>query len=165
MRYLLLFLIFSSAPLLAENSPENTVRKLWQSLSREPQQKPNIASLKELLHPNAMVYGASIKNDIPQLKVWPGKEFIQMLDKNFETGFYECEVAREVQMYDRFAQVYSVVESRYKRDQVEADFVGVNSIQLFLEGKNWQILSIYYQIENPDISVPLLHGKTGVCIS
>ncbi|MCE2029718.1 hypothetical protein [Sessilibacter corallicola] len=165
MKYLLIFSLFLSASLLAETSPENAVQQLWQSLSSDPQQKPNITKLKELLHPNAVIYGASTKNDSPELKIWSANDFVQMLDKKSETGFYECEVARKMQIYDRFAHVYSVVESRYRRDQIDPDFVGVNSIQLYLAGDKWQILSIYYQVENPNIPVPLLHGKTGVCLS
>ncbi len=151
--------------MLAESGPEHTVEQLWKSLSRDPQQKPNIVKLTELMHANAVIYGASKKNDAPQLKIWSAKDFIQMLDKKFETGFYECEVARKVQIYDRFAHVYSVVETRYKQDQADPDFVGVNSIQLYLAGANWKILSLYYQVENPEKPVPLLQGRTGVCLS
>jgi len=165
MKYILIFSLFLSAPLLAESSPEHAVKQLWQSLSRDPQQKPNITKLKELLHPKAVIYGASTKNDSPELKIWSANDFVQMLDKKSETGFYECEITRKMQIYDRFAHVYSVVESRYKRDQIDPDFVGVNSIQLYLAGNKWQILSIYYQVENPDIPIPLLNGETGVCLN
>lgn len=164
MKYLLLIALLFSASSMAESTPEKVVEELWASLSRDPQQKPNIIKLKELLHPKATVYGVHIKNDKPQLTSWSSNEFVQMLDKKFETGFYECEVARKIQVYDRFAHIYSVVETRSKRDQVAPDVVGVNSVQLYIADTKWQILSIYYQIENPDLPIPLQHGKTGVCL-
>ncbi len=164
LKYLLLVTFLFSCLCEAQSTPERAVEQLWQAFSRDPQQKPDIVKLNELLHPKAVVYGAQIENEQPKLSVRSATEFIQLLDKKSDTGFYECEVARDIKVYDRFAHVYSVVESRYKENQAHADFVGVNSIQLYQVGTQWQILSIYYYIENPDLPVSLMGGKSGVCL-
>lgn len=79
-------------------------------------------------------------------------------------GFYECEVSRQQVQHDRFAAVYSVVESRTDKNAKAADFVGVNSIQLYKADAGWQILALYYHVSLADVPVALGQGKTGVCL-
>ena len=165
MRLLLLFIgLLSCSYSVAQTKPSDTINQLWQALSREPNQTPDIAVMKSLLHPEAMVYGAQLKEGQHTLSAITGSKFIELLDKAYESGFYECEVARTMQVYDRFAHVYSVVESRSKRDQIDDDFVGVNSIQLYKMNDEWKILSLYYHIETPDNAVSLEGGVSGVCL-
>ena len=80
------------------------------------------------------------------------------------TGFYECEVTREVKRQDHFATIYSVVESRTDPAAAKADFVGVNSIQLYQSEEGWQIVSLYYHVGKPGMPVPLEGGRSGVCL-
>lgn len=165
MRLLLLFVgLLSCSYGFAQTSPSHTVSQLWQAFSREPNQTPDINLMKTLLHPEAMVYGAHVKDGQASLSAIPGSEFIELLDKAHDSGFYECEVARTMHVYDRFAHVYSVVESRSKRGQVDDDFVGVNSIQLYKDKDEWKILSLYYHIETPDNVVSLEGGTSGICL-
>lgn len=45
-----------------------------------------------------------------------------------------------------------------------ADFVGVNSIQLYRDADRWTVLSLYYHVERDGVPVPLDGGRTGRCI-
>jgi hypothetical protein len=60
-------------------------------------------------------------------------------------GFYETEVARRTEQFGRLAHVWSTYESRHDPSEPEAFMSGINSIQLFHDGKRWWILSIYWQ--------------------
>ena len=111
-----------------------------------------------------MVYGARYRNGAAALSVARGTDFAAGIGRVGEKGFYECEVAREVRQYDRFATVYSVVESRNERSARKADFTGVNSIQLYRADDGWRIIGLYYQVELPGRPISLQGGKTGVCL-
>lgn len=80
------------------------------------------------------------------------------------TGFHECEVVREVREYDRFATVYSVVETRRDSSSAKADYTGVNSIQLYRDNEGWKIVSLYYHVERPGLPIPLGGGLSGKCL-
>ncbi|MBQ4864176.1 hypothetical protein J8L98_21020 [Pseudoalteromonas sp. MMG013] len=149
---------------MANSTPETTLSQLWQALSHAPEEKPNIAKLKTLLHPKSTVYGSQVKGQQPVFSTMLGTEFIEAVNKPSSTGFYECEIARTVEEYDRFAHVYSIVETRSNKAQIAADFVGVNSIQLYRATDKWQILSMYYHIADPKLPLSLGDGQSGKCI-
>lgn len=166
MRYLIFISLFiiSTAAFAAQSGPESVVAKLWQGISHEPNQSSDVALLEQLFHPDGVVYGVRYTDNAPGLSHVTAAEFLKARGKVRESGFYECEVFREVQVYDHFAAVYSVVESRTDKQAVKADFTGVNSIQLYKEGQQWKILSLYYQVENPTITIPLQSGQSGKCL-
>ncbi|MCF6439921.1 hypothetical protein L1077_10805 [Pseudoalteromonas luteoviolacea] len=161
--FMVLILVLSFG-IQASDTPEKAVSSLFSALSHAAKEKPNIPMLKKLFHPEAKVYGVHFTKDVPSLMAISSTEFIKLLDKVPEKGFYECEVVRKVQTYDRFSQVYSVAETRFNREQKQPDFTGVNSIQLYKHDNEWQILSLYYQIESPSHPISLEGAKSGVCL-
>ncbi|KZN31684.1 hypothetical protein N474_02135 [Pseudoalteromonas luteoviolacea CPMOR-2] len=146
------------------SSPQQTVADLWQALSHDKNSKPNINKLKQLLHPEAKVFGIHFKNEKHSLMAKSGGEFIELLDKASKRGFYECEIVRNAKVYDHFAHVYSVVETRFDMIHKQPAFTGVNSIQLIKSDGRWQIISLYYQVENPNKGIPLEGGISGRCL-
>ncbi|ESP90864.1 hypothetical protein [Pseudoalteromonas luteoviolacea] len=150
---------------VASDTPQSAVNSLFQAMSHEPQKKPDIDKLKQLFHPEAKVFGVHLKKGMPSLMSLTGQEFIKLLDKTSEQGFYECEIVRKIQTYDRFSHVYSVAETRFNKDQTNPDFTGVNSIQLYKADQQWQIMSLYYQVENPAKAIALESGKSGACLN
>ncbi len=73
------------------------------------------------------------------------------LEKN---GFFEKEIARRTEQFGRIAHVWSTYESRHKPEDAEPFMRGINSIQLFNDGKRWWIVTIYWQHENADHLLP-----------
>jgi hypothetical protein len=69
-------------------------------------------------------------------------------------GFFEKEVARKVDRFGGIAHVFSTYEARRKADDTQLLARGINSIQLFDDGKRWWIVSIYWQAERPDSQIP-----------
>ena len=81
--------------------------------------------------------------------------FIARAEAAFEkTGFYEKEIARRTEQFDRIAHVWSTYESRRDPKDPQPFMRGINSIQLFNDGKRWWILSIYWQHESPKEPLP-----------
>jgi hypothetical protein len=75
-------------------------------------------------------------------------------------GFYESEIHRVTQKFGNIAHVFSTYESRFKADgPVIAR--GINSIELFYDGKRWWIASAVWDDERPDnpILPEYLSGK------
>lgn len=160
---LLLLLVPLSVP-AAEGSPDAAVSALWRALSNEPGRSADMAALERLFHDDAVVFGGRYKEGIPVVQRRSAREFLQPYRRVADKGFHECEVARTVHAYDRFAAAYSVVESRSDEAAAAPDFVGVNSIQLYRAGSQWKILSLYYHVEKAGLPMPLDGGQSGKCI-
>lgn len=166
MRYLLfLLLVLPLHALAVEETPEAAVSALWRALSNDPGARADAVTLRRLFHEEAVIFGGRYKDDRPAVRRSAVVDFLKANERVSETGFYECEVHRVVQAYDRFAVAYSVVESRTDKAAKAADFVGVNSVQLYRDGAQWKILSLYYHVEKPGLPIPLEGGMSGQCIA
>jgi hypothetical protein len=81
--------------------------------------------------------------------------FIARIGDHVEkNGFFEQEIARCTEQFDRVAHVWSTYESRHNADDPEPFMRGINSIQLFHDGSRWWIVSIYWQQENTECPIP-----------
>jgi hypothetical protein len=70
-----------------------------------------------------------------------------------QTGFVEKEIARRTERFGQVVHAFSTYEGRRAADPVP--FVrGVNSIQLFSDGKRWWVVTVYWQAESPENPLP-----------
>ena len=87
--------------------------------------------------------------------------FIARVEPYFqENGFYEKEIARRTEQFGKIAHVWSTYESRHNEADPEPFMRGINSIQLFNDGKRWWIVSIYWQQESADAPIPEKYLRT-----
>ena len=166
MRSLLLSLLL--VPLCAsavESTPEAAVSALWSALSNDPGARADLAALKRIFHEDAVIFGGRYQAGVPVMRRSTAEDFLKHYESAGEKGFYECEVSRVIQTYDRFAVAYSVVESRTDKTSTAPDFVGINSVQLYKVGSQWQVLSLYYHVEKQGLPIPLGGGSSGKCIA
>src|SRR5438309_11619011 len=81
--------------------------------------------------------------------------FIERSASYFEkNSFFEKEIARRTEEFGQIAHVWSTYESRHNADDPEPFMRGINSIQLFYDGKRWWIISIYWQHESAEHPIP-----------
>jgi hypothetical protein len=67
--------------------------------------------------------------------------------------FFEAAIVNKVQRFGNIAQVFSSYESRNAKE--EKPFVrGINSMQMFYDGKRWWMLSILWDEESPNNPLP-----------
>ena len=105
------------------------------------------------LIPTAMKPGGENADLVPNLLDVEG--FIARVEPHFqEYGFYEKEIARRTEQFGKIAHVWSTYESRRDPSDPEPFMRGINSIQLFHDGKRWWIVNIYWQQENADSPIP-----------
>jgi hypothetical protein len=88
--------------------------------------------------------------------------FIARVEPFFDkSGFYEKEIARRTEQFGQIAHVWSTYDSRHNEDDPEPFMRGINSIQLFNDGKRWWIVSIYWQQENAATPIPERYLPSG----
>ena len=76
--------------------------------------------------------------------------YVERAGKYFkEHAFFESELSRKTEQFGQEAHIFSTYESR--NAQGEKPFArGINSIQLFNDGKRWYVVSIFWDEERPD---------------
>ena len=80
--------------------------------------------------------------------------YVERAGKYFkEHAFYENELSRKTEQFGQEAHVFSTYESRNAPG--EKPFArGINSIQLFNDGKRWYVVGIFWDEERPDNPLP-----------
>lgn len=90
----------------------------------------------------------------PRAQVVSHQQFVDSSDSLLvKEGFYESEIHRVTERFGNIAHVFSTYESRNKADgPVIAR--GINSAELFFDGKRWWIASNIWDDERPDNPLP-----------
>jgi hypothetical protein len=90
----------------------------------------------------------------PKASVVSHQQYVDSSDAILlKEGFYENEIHRVTEKFGNIAHVFSTYESRLKADgPVIAR--GINSIELFYDGKRWWIASAVWDEERPDNPLP-----------
>jgi hypothetical protein len=76
------------------------------------------------------------------------------------TVFYESEVSRKVEQFGAIAHVFSTYESRHAPEEKPFSR-GINSIQLFNDGKRWWVVTIFWDSERDGLALPEKYLKSG----
>jgi len=105
------------------------------------------------LMPTATIAGRNDVELAPQILDVEG--YIVRVEPLFEkSSFYEKEIARRVESFGSIAHVWSTYESRHDPSDPAPFMRGINSIQLFNDGRRWWVLSIYWQHESTQQPLP-----------
>lgn len=82
-------------------------------------------------------------------------EYLRAAGDYFRThGFYEREIARRVERFGHITHALSTYDSRHDAADPEPFARGVNSIQLFHDGRRYRVVTIFWDFERPDNPVP-----------
>lgn len=73
------------------------------------------------------------------------------LEKN---GFFEREIGRKTEQFGGVVHVFSAYDSKRTLEDEKPFMRGINSIQLWNDGKRWWIVSVFWQSETPDSPIP-----------
>ncbi|MDR7335423.1 hypothetical protein J2X21_004588 [Kinneretia asaccharophila] len=140
---------------------DQAVSALWHAIGHAPGQASDVQALRRLLHPDARVFGQSIKASSLQLWVASAEQFLAEMGRPSDKGLYECEVERQQRRFGGHAQVYSVVQTRRDPAQAGPSYTGVNSMHWQLGPQGWQLLSLHYALESPGLRLP---SAAAVCL-
>lgn len=91
----------------------------------------------------------------PYVTVTTPQEFAEQagefLSKN---AFYEETISQTVDTFGAVTQVFSAYASRHAKDDPQPFARGIDSFQLFNDGKRWYIVTVWWDAERPGNPVP-----------
>jgi hypothetical protein len=89
------------------------------------------------------------------LRAMTVEDYIARNAKAFATmGFFEREAARSTETFGQIVHVFSTYESRHARGDAEPFQRGINSIQLYHDGKRWWIVNVLWRAEDASLRLP-----------
>lgn len=94
------------------------------------------------------------KSGKPRPQIASHQQFVDASNPELvKEGFYESEIHRVTQRFGNIAHVFSTYESRTKAGG-PLIARGINSIELFYDGKRWWVASNIWDDERPDNPLP-----------
>lgn len=129
---------------------------LYGVISGPAGQKRDWEKFKNLFVENAHISSGSINNQgTPRRVALSPQKYIEQSGSFLEEkGFFETEISRKTEVWSSLAHVYSTYESRWKPEDKEPFARGINSIQLWFDGKRWWIESLVWLSEGPKNPLP-----------
>ncbi|HEY0703581.1 MAG TPA: hypothetical protein VGD60_12515 [Candidatus Acidoferrales bacterium] len=125
-------------------------------ISGPPTKKRDWDRFRSLFVPGARLIPVDeAKDGTLSTKMISPDEYATMADPYFaKNGFAEREVSRKAERYGNIAQIFSTYESRHDASDAKPFARGINSFQLFYDGKRWWVVTIYWQEETPANPLP-----------
>ena len=147
---------------MTESPPSNlgsidqVVAALYDVISGPAGQRRDWDRLRALFHPEARLLRTVVS---PEGNVEMGamdvEGFIGTADPYFAAkGFFEHEVARRFDQFGHIAQVFSTYEAAADPNGREPLGRGINSIQLWSDGRRWWVMSLLWDDERPGNPIP-----------
>jgi len=132
------------------------IRALYASVSGPAGAERDTPAMRSLFMPGAQLVRTSVTDDgTPVAKVMDVDSFIRDTADYFrQQGFYEMEIARRTDLFGNIAQVFSSYEARNDESEATPFKRGINSIQLFNDGKRWWIVNMLWDNERDDSPMP-----------
>ena len=94
------------------------------------------------------------ENGRPKPKIVSHDGYVRWVDADMvRDGFFEREIHREVRLFGDIAQVFSTYEWRTSADG-PVKGRGINSVELYYDGKRWWIAGATWQDEASDLPLP-----------
>ena len=137
-------------------SIDSIVSVLYQSISGGAGVKRDWNRFLSLFAPGARLIPTGRRPDGSQVmrSITP-EEYATTIGPQLEAGgFFEREIGRETAQFGAIAHVFSAYDSKRLATDAQPFARGINSIQLFNDGKRWYVVTIYWDPERPDNRIP-----------
>ncbi|HJZ87867.1 MAG TPA: nuclear transport factor 2 family protein [Polyangia bacterium] len=149
-----------AAPTAAAPRPEDVasidgiIKAFYEVVCVAPGQTPDWARDRTLYIPGVRFVSMSVsKEGKPEAHVLSHPEFIEFSAPLARDGFWEREIHRSTFRFGNIAHVLSTYESR-RSEKGRMLGRGVNSIELYWDGKRWWIASAIWDTERPGNPLP-----------
>jgi len=152
------FCSFDSIPAAEKDvsTVDGIMKALYDVISGPAGEKRNWDRMRTLFIPEAKMIPTGKRQDGTYGKrVLSIEDYINnsgpFLEKN---GFFEKEVSRKQDQFGNILQIFSTYESRHAATDEKPFVRGINSIQLWNDGKRWWIMNIMWQSETAEVPLP-----------
>ncbi|MBX3175610.1 MAG: hypothetical protein KF709_14480 [Gemmatimonadaceae bacterium] len=118
-------------------------------------QKRDWDRFRALFVPGArLIYTGKRPNGEGGMLVWNVDEYITRNGPGLERGFFERELGRKVERYGNIVHLMSAYDSKRTLEDAAPFARGINSFQLWYDGKRWWVVTIYWEAETPANPIP-----------
>jgi hypothetical protein len=140
-------------------SVDAIISALYDVISGEPGAPRDWDRFRNLFKPESRLIPTR-KNPQGELGVtsMAPEDYVQMFTTRITTGFFERELHRETEQYGTVTHVFSTYETKEKKDGPVTNR-GVNSIQLFFDGKRFYVLNVFWCAESLGFPLPDKYAK------
>lgn len=144
------------------SSIDAIIKTVYESITFREGEKPDLDRFRSLFITNALFIRIT-PDGVNKMDLGA---FISSFSNRIDTGamksFSESEISRKTHSYGSIAQVWSTYKKGINTEDPVSFGRGINSIQLFNDGKRWWITSILWQDETNDNPIPekYLHKKS-----
>jgi len=110
---------------------------------------------RSLFIPEGRLIAVTEKKDgTPGYRVMAVEDYVRGAGEYFlKNAFFESEISRKTEKFGHMTQIFSTYGSR-KTPDAEPFERGINSFELFFDGKRWWVVSIYWDSERPGNPIP-----------
>jgi hypothetical protein len=135
---------------------DTTIETLYAVISGEKGEVRDWDLFRYLFLPDAkLIPSGTNRQGVVGIRYMTADDYVTSSGKWLEeNGFFEKELRREIVQFGSMTHAFSTYES-YRSEADEKPFErGINSIQLFDDGKRWWIVNIYWTGETPANPIP-----------
>lgn len=138
------------------SSIDTIIKALYDTISGPAGQERDWARMRSLFLSGAHLIRTSIGPDgAPRAQVMDVHAYEKDTTEFFRReSFYEVEVARRVDRFGNMAHAFSTYEARHQPGDATPFKRGINSIQLFYDGKRWWVANMIWDNEREDNPLP-----------
>ncbi|WP_178988108.1 hypothetical protein [Winogradskyella schleiferi] len=135
---------------------DSTIATLYSVISGDKGEARNWELFKHLFRKDAkLIPTGKNKKGETTIRYMSPEDYIKTSGKWLvDNGFHEIEIKRETQTFGNISHVLSTYESYKSKDDEEPFMRGINSIQLFNDGKRWWVINIYWMQESDKHPIP-----------
>lgn len=137
-------------------SQDAIIAALYSVISGPAGEARNWNRMRTLFLPEAKLVATGKRADgMMGKRVMSLEDYIKLSGPVLEKdGFFEKEISRKTDQYGSVVHIFSTYESRRTVKDEKPFMRGINSIQLWFDGKRWWILSVFWQGETADNPIP-----------
>lgn len=138
-------------------SVDAIISSLYHVISGPAGEKRNWDKMRTLFIPEGKLMATGKRQDGTMGKrVMSVEDYISSSGPYLEKeGFFEREIGRKTEQYGSIVHVFSTYDSKKKLEDEKPFMRGINSIQLWNDGRRWWIVSVFWQAETADNPIPV----------
>jgi hypothetical protein len=137
-------------------SVDAIVLAVYDVISGPAGQKRNWDRMRTLFTPDARMMPTGTKSSGEGVRrVLSVEEYISSSGAYLEqNGFFETEIGRRTERFGNIVHVFSTYESRKRKEDEQPFMRGINSFQIWNDGKRWWVISILWENESAANPIP-----------
>ena len=137
-------------------SEEAIVKALYDVISGAAGTARNWDRMRSLFHPEARLIPAGRAQDGSyRIRIMSLSDWIAGAEPYFaREGFFEREVAHRSERFGQIVHRFSTYDSKHAVSDTAAFARGINSIQLFNDGRRWWVMNIMWDAERQGLTLP-----------